>query len=247
MIKKKKIKIALVGVILFITSIFLYLETTSTTIHKEPTDFAILNLKTISSAGQIEMKSGPSMAAPQLPTTEKSNVIFLNSENFESRSGECFQDAVCEVEGDPWRQYLALKKEGRKNVTDLYIAFLRKKLSDSKFKEQYKEILKQMINDFYSAESIDFQMAAYYNYLGDLESSLKTYLDLEKKAKKFNKIPIPNLNIANTYYDLSRFKEALPYYKASLSDLKAMESKDSLDAEKYISDRIDTIRYKLDL
>lgn len=175
-----------------------------------------------------------------------SEVIFFGASNVESMADECFQGAICEVEGDPWEQYLILKKENKRQVTDLYIALLRRKLSDSKFKDQYKDVLKRMIEDFYPASQIDFQMAAYYNYLGELELSLQKYLELEKKSKREPKLfQAPKLNIANTYYDLKRWSEALRYYKASLDDVKSTESNDSLESIHFINERIEIIRGKL--
>lgn len=252
--KSKKFKVATCLLASIALCIFLIKEMNSKNIDRKSPTTPVLNSEIIP-ISKIEPKPDRELGNTNSlirfnkvdsSSDESKKIIFLNSENFESRSGECFQGALCEVEGDPWKQYLALKKEGRKNVTDLYIAFLRKKMSDPKFKDQNKDILKEMIKDFYPVEEIDFQMAAYYNYLGDLESSLQIYLALERKSQTDPKMfKSPKLNIANTYYDLGRFKDALAYYQASLSDQKSTETADSIASINFINERIDIIQEKL--
>lgn len=249
MINRKKIKIAFVVVAcVFSTGMFIFLKKPSENIQKNTQQESVISKSSIT----INSKNTPPLVhseikpKPHVSKTEQNNIILLNSENFEARSAECFQGAMCEVEGNPWDQYLAIKQEGKRSVTDLYIAFLRKKLKDPSLKDQYKDFLKQMITDFYPADQVDFQMAAYYNYLGELESSLNSYIELERKAKKDPRLfTAPKLNIANTYYDLKRFKEALVYYKMSLNDLKSTETNDSIESINFINERIDIIQEKL--
>lgn len=177
---------------------------------------------------------------------EKKEVIFLNSENFESLSSECLQESICEIEGeDPWAMYLKIKEDGQKNAIHLFISFLLKKIIDPKFRDLYKDALRKIIEDFYPEDVVDFQLATYYNAIGDLESSLSSYKKLEKKAIG-NSAVKPNLSIANTYYDLGKYKEALSYYRASLKDINPQEtSDDSMDAVRFINERIDLIKEKL--
>jgi tetratricopeptide (TPR) repeat protein len=104
-----------------------------------------------------------------------------------------------------------------------------------------------MIRDFYPPEEKQFQEAAYYNYLGELEKSLELYLDLEKKsALDLSLRPAPKLNIANTFYDLGRSKEALPYYEAALEGYLSGQNQvlapSQNDMIRFIEDRVEEIR-----
>ncbi|MDX9732019.1 MAG: tetratricopeptide repeat protein [Bdellovibrionales bacterium] len=76
-----------------------------------------------------------------------------------------------------------------------------------------------MIEDLYSESEKPFQMAAYYNYLGELENSLRLYFEIERRVQSGESLrPVPKLNIANTLYDMSRFREALSYYRQALDE-----------------------------
>jgi tetratricopeptide (TPR) repeat protein len=168
------------------------------------------------------------------------SIVILNELNFENSVKECFEGKPCKLEGDPWKLYQKFKNSDQRPLNDSLIAFLRKQLTDPNYRDQYKEVLLKMIEDFYPPEKIDWQRAAYYNYLGELQKSLEIYLDLDNKAignpKLFN---APKMNIANTYYDLGRLNEALAYYEASLNDPKNESSKD------FIYNRIDEIKGKI--
>jgi tetratricopeptide (TPR) repeat protein len=203
-----------------------------------------LNQSTENITHHKEQLSKEEIKIPKNVKTQKvidSNpVIMLNELNFEQFIKECFEGKPCSIEGDPWNIYRKFKASGQSQITDSYLSFLRKQLKDPKYREQYKEPLLKMIEDFYPPEKIDFQKAAYYNYMGELETSLNYYLDLDNKAKLDPKIfNAPKMNIANTYYDLGRFKEALSYYEAALNDPK---NSNSLD---FIYNRIDEVKKKL--
>lgn len=188
----------------------------------------------ISATSSLSQESSPA---------EASTKIMITSSNFASAVNDCFQGTACEVEGDPWKIYLDLKTEEDPFQIDLFISFLRQKLLSENFRESYKDIVLKMIKDFYSEKQLDFQMASYYYYLGDLNASLKSYLKLEEKAKSNPKeYSVPMLNIANLYFDLKQYKKSLSYYEASLKDLK---SNDDLEAHHFINDRIEAIKEKL--
>ncbi len=175
---------------------------------------------------------------------EKSSTkITITSSNFASAVNDCFQGAICEIEGDPWKIYVDLKAEEDPYQIELFISFLRQKLLSKNFRESYKDVILKMIKDFYSEKQLDFQMASYYYYLGDLNASLENYLKLEEKAKLNPKeYSVPTLNIANLYFDLKQYKKALSYYEDSLKVFKPTDDSDSYN---FINDRIEVIREKL--
>jgi tetratricopeptide (TPR) repeat protein len=159
--------------------------------------------------------------APAVPPKE-AGPILLTAASFENLVADCFQGEACKLEEDPWKLYRLFKKEGKRRANDNLIAFLRSQLKDPLLKAQYKDVLKRMIEDFYPPRERQFQEAAYYAYLGELQKSLELYLDLEKKAAVNRRLRgAPKLNIANVYYDMARYKEALAYYQAALEDLKS--------------------------
>jgi tetratricopeptide (TPR) repeat protein len=176
-------------------------------------------------------------------------LIELTKENFEKSVLECFKGRECSLMEDPLKLYMDFKLAGNALANDQLISFLRKNLKDKDFRDRYKEPLKQMINDFYPSEEKQFQEAAYYNYLGDLQKSLDLYLDLEKKAARDPSLrPAPNLNIANTLYDLGRYSEALPYYEAALSEYTDGEQEvvhsNRNELVRFIDERISKIKSK---
>ena len=194
----------------------------------------------------LDQKNVQPISAVSLPVEKafkshpSKSTIILNELNFEDSIKDCFEGKLCKLEEDPWKLYQKFKNSDRPEFNDSLIALLRKQLTDPIYKDQYRDILLKMIEDYYPPEKIDWQRAAYYNYLGDLQKSLQIYLDLDKKAasnpKLFN---APKMNIANTYYDLGRLREALVYYEASLNDPKNENSKD------FIYNRIDEIKGKI--
>lgn len=191
-----------------------------------------------------EISKTSSLSQESSPAEEKAfPKIMITSSNFASAVNDCFQGTTCEVEGDPWKIYLDLKTEEDPYQIELFISFLRQKLLSENFRESYKDIVLKMIKDFYSEKQLDFQMASYYYYLGDLNASLESYLKLEEKAKSNPKEhSVPMLNIANLYFDLKQYKKSLSYYEASL---KALKSTDDLEAHHFINDRIEAIKEKL--
>jgi tetratricopeptide (TPR) repeat protein len=134
----------------------------------------------------------------------------------------------------------------------LLISFLRSKLKNPEFKDRYKDMLLKMINDFYSPDEIEFQQAAYYAYLGELQKSLEIYLDLEKKSAQNPRLrSAPKHNIANVLYEQGRFAQALRYYEDALADLISGKVKVGGAGKSVmmdsINDRIEEIKAKLNL
>lgn len=202
----------------------------------------------------------PPVASPQIngsvpysaDTSAPSKVprrIELTSGNFESYVRNCFEGEACRFADDPKKMYEDFKQAGNQQANDNLIAFLRSKLKDVEFRDRYKNILKIIIDDFYSDAERPFQEAAYYNYLGDLEKSLALYKDIEKRQGSDPSLrPAPKLNIANTLYDLGRFKEALPYYEAALKEYISgaeQTSSGQSDMIRFIEGRIESIQAKI--
>lgn len=186
---------------------------------------------------------------PQVFDQTKATII-LNVGNFESLVNGCFQGDKCELTDDPKTLYMYFKKSGNNDANDSLVSFLRSKLKDSQYRDKYKNILKQMIDDLYSSEEKQFQEAAYYNYLGDLQKSLDIYLDLERKIDRGDVLrPAPKLNIANTYYDMKRFRESLPYYQAALNEYISRQQEASVPSQnemiRFIEDRVEDIQRRL--
>ncbi len=189
-------------------------------------------------------------AASPNKDSEQSAALLLNKNNFEDFIHRCFQGEACELDEDPEKIYQYFKQSGKRDANDLFISFLRSKLKDSEFAKRYKNVLKKMIDDFYPHEELQFQQAAYYNYLGDLKKSLDLYLDLQKKAARDSSLRnAPNLNIANTYYDLGQYREALPYYQLSLDEYINRKQEVAVPSQNemigYIEGRIRDIKSKL--
>jgi tetratricopeptide (TPR) repeat protein len=148
--------------------------------------------------------------------------IELFANNFESFVSRCFQGETCVFAEDPTAIYEHFRLTGNRKAMDQLLSVLRLRMQDSADRARYGETLKTMIENFYPPEEKQFQLAAFYNYAGDLERSLALYLDLEKKAATNPALRgAPKLNIANTLYDLGRKKESLPYYVAAKSDFEA--------------------------
>ena len=149
----------------------------------------------------------------------KKETLYLTYGNFESFVTRCFNGEPCKLQEDPVTMYKAYKDARNLKACGSLLSFMRSQLKYEDFKNQYKDSLFTMIHDFYPAEEIQFQDAAYYNYLGDYKKSLELYLDLEKKHQTNPALrKAPNLNIANTYYSLNLMREALRYYELALDD-----------------------------
>ena len=161
------------------------------------------------------------------------DIIILSEDNFEESISKCFQGMPCEFGEHPWSIYQKFKRSQHPRVCDSVIALMRKKLEEPEFREKYKIALLTMIQDFYSPQELDFQTAAYYDYLGDRQKSLDLYLRLEKRANSDPDLrPAPKLNIANVYYNLHRLKESRPYYQSALQEL--MSGADKLNDQRSI-------------
>ena len=192
---------------------------------------------------QPEARSASTDPAPEDHQDFKDQKIQLASNNFESFVSRCFEGEACEFSEDPWKMYEDFKLAGNTKAIDSLISFMRKKLQDEKFRSQHKEQLLKVIDDFYSPQERQFQEAAYFNYLGDLQKSLDLYLDLEKKSASDPSLRVaPKLNIANTFYDLGKYREALPYYEAALGSLGS--GSHANDTGRFIDARIAEIRAK---
>ena len=153
------------------------------------------------------------------PTSQEPGSFLLTPGNFEGFVHRCFAGEICTLDGDPWKLYQSFKVAGKHLAIDNLISFLRSKMGEADFRSIHKDALKRMIIDFYPLEERQFQEGAYYYYTGNLQKSLDLYLDLEKKTRLNPKLsPAPKLNIANVFYDLERFEEALPYYEAALKE-----------------------------
>ncbi len=159
---------------------------------------------------------------------------------------------TCELSEDPMRLYEEFRASENRSANDDLLSFLREQLKNPQFRDQYKDVLLRMIQDFYSPEERQFQEAAYYNYLGNLQKSLDLYLDLEKKSKSDSSLRgAPSLNIANTYYDLGKFREALPYYQSARTEILSGQNRGIVPAEnemvRFIDERIKQIDFNLGL
>ena len=188
---------------------------------------------------------------PKYAARDKKEIaIQLTEANFENNVMKCFRGQNCVFKGSPEKLYERFRAEGNNQGNDYLISYLRSKLRDSKYRELYKDIVWRMIHDLYSPEETPFQKAAYFNYLGDLEKSLSLYLELEKRIESGEVLSsAPKLNIANTYYDLKRYKSALPYYRQALNEFSSGKvqsvspGKNSMIA--FIRKRISQIQEKL--
>ncbi|WP_413293994.1 tetratricopeptide repeat protein [Bdellovibrio sp. HCB185ZH] len=195
---------------------------------------------------RIQLPSGTDQVIYHDTAKPEASVITLNVGNFESFVLKCFQGENCVLGDDPMKMYQDFKAAGNNRAVDSLISFLRSKLRKPEFKDQYKDIVKKMIEDFYPPEEKQFQEAAYYNYLGDLNKSLELYLDLKEKAKTNPKLhDVSNLNIANTYYDLKRYSDAQPYYEAALLDYTSGKIKSAPDPTSFVEERIAEIKARL--
>jgi hypothetical protein len=195
---------------------------------------------------RVQLSSGTDQVTVLDAPTPEAKAIVLNAGNFESFVLKCFQGEPCVLEGDPMKMYQDFKAAGNKRAMDSLISFLRSKLRKPEGKAQYKDIVKNMIDDFYPPQEKQFQEAAYYNYLGDLNKSLELYLDLKEKSKKDTSLrEAPNLNIANTYYDMKKYAEAQPYYEEALQDYTSGRIKSIPDSTPFIEARISEIKARL--
>ncbi|MBX9765665.1 MAG: tetratricopeptide repeat protein [Bdellovibrionales bacterium] len=200
-----------------------------------------------SSRSPTQLDEGPGNLQPD---TRSVPVIPLTSGNFKGFVDRCFQGEHCVLDDDAWEMYQRFKRSGDLLAADNLISFLRSKLKDPEFRNKYKHLLKRMIVDFYPKEERQFQEAAYYNYLGDLQKSLDLYMDLERKVESDSTLrSASKLNIANTFYEMKRFSEALPYYEASREQYLSREQNSKVPSRNemldFIEERISSIKSKL--
>jgi tetratricopeptide (TPR) repeat protein len=193
-----------------------------------------------------------SQANPAQSKRKSSSIHELTENNLEEVIGRCFQGEPCELKEDPWQLYLKFKSAGRATATDSLISYLRKELQNPKYRDQYKDVLLKMIDDFYpsnnlktSTNNLDFQHAAYYYYLGDFNTSLDIYLKMEKTAESDPNAFHP-FNIANDLYELHRWKEALVYYRKALDELISQNhgGPDQQAVIHFLQDRISKLERK---
>ena len=186
--------IVAVGLILFVAVAVIVVigrSSTQTRSHQREADSevvtaenALTTTETISAAlpmariGQSSESSEKTVDALEADTSTE-----LTAGNFESFVNRCFEGEACTFADDPKKIYDRFKQAGNRRANDLLISFLRKNLKSKKFRERYKETLMAMIEDFYEPEELPFQVAAFHNYLGDLEKSLELYLALERKSQ----------------------------------------------------------------
>jgi|GEM_PF-4548239 Tetratricopeptide repeat. len=173
------------------------------------------------------------------------DVVLLNSGNFESFVLKCFKGEKCRFGEDPMKMYQEFKASGNNRAIDNLLSFMRSALRYPAFRDYYKDTLKAMINDFYPPEERQFQEAAYYSYLGESEKSLNMYLDLVKKSKSNPDLQVPSsLNIANIYYDLKKYPEALNYYQSALEEHLSGKIVATPSPVEFIEERIFEIKTK---
>ena len=243
-------KILILGVILFVGAVFLYHRLSLEEDLTGRSSNQPKNTAPITSSTPIENVSAQTPTKPSSPTplgqktakitAETSTtepVVVLNSGNFEGFVKYCFAGESCTLGEAPRSLYSHFKALGNRQALDSLLSYMRRRLQEEDFRKAHGAELLSMLRDFYPANELDFQNAAYYNYAGQLEKSLALYLELEKKAAIDPQLrPAPKLNIANTYYDLRRFREALPYYQAALDESYPTE------VMRFIEGRIEQIK-----
>ncbi|WP_413578728.1 tetratricopeptide repeat protein [Bdellovibrio sp. HCB290] len=244
---KKALALLLLLVILIVIFVIFYPKKTATDVEvggevgemKPPVIPENLQTRTQLPSGtdQVKILDNPK---PEVPPLE------LNAGNFENLVLRCFKGEPCVLKDDPTKMYQEFKSAGNKRAMDNLISFLRSKLRTPEFRDKYKDVVKDMIADYYPPEEKQFQEAAYYNYLGDLNKSLELYLDLQAKAKHNPNLKnAPALNIANTYYDLRKYAEAQPYYEQALAELTSGAAVPTPDPTQFVEERIAEIKARL--
>ncbi len=186
--------------------------------------------------------------SPTPDAQDPNQVIQLTSSNFESLIQKCFQGTPCQLAENAWRTYEVLKSGTNTHATSDLISFLKSKLKDPSLKDLYREDLRKMIDDFYPAEEKQFQQASYYASVGEPQKALDLYLDLQEKAADDpNLRTAPNLNIANALYELTRYSDALIYYRMAMDDLTtgSQKAQNQNDLVKFVQQRIDDTRAKI--
>ncbi|MEK2688775.1 tetratricopeptide repeat protein [Bdellovibrio sp. GT3] len=244
---KKALAILIVLVILIVVFVIFYPKKTDTDIEaggevgemKPPVipENMLNRVQLSTGTDQVKLLDAPK---------PEDKVLELNAGNFESLVSRCFQGEACVLADDPVKMYQDFKSAGNTRANDNLISFLRSKLRNPELKDKYKDVVLNMIADFYPQEEQKFQEAAYYNYLGDLNKSLDLYLDLEEKSKHNPGLKkAPALNIANTYYDLRKYAEAQPYYEQALAELTSGAPVPQPDPTAFVEERISEIKARL--
>lgn len=213
--------------------------------HSEDDKSKLNAPSTEQSASQVNQgENTPTSSFAEKLRLSNGEKIKLNESNFENYVVQCFQNEPCEFGENPMDLYWNFKKADNRKANDLLISFMRRNLKNQEFANHYKDILRKMIKDFYPPTEMQFQEAAYYNYLGDLETSLSLYQDLEKKGASDTSLrQAPKLNIANTLYDLKRYKDAIPYYQEALQDYVSQKEQVAMPSQnemiRFIEGRIE--------
>lgn len=230
--------------------------TPSGNVHNQVTDAAVAERhetqdKMKSQSPHVEANVAPSDVPVVREETNAvaSTEIGLTGGNFESYVSRCFKGEVCTFVDDPFAMYRRFKQSGNRRACDNLISFLRSKMKDEDYRSRYKVLLQKMIADFYPPEERQFQEAAYYNYLGELQKSLDLYLDLERKSQTDPSLrPAPKLNIANTLYDMKKYKESLPYYEAALDQYVSRQQEVAIPSQnemiRFVEGRIEDVRQR---
>lgn len=248
LMKNKKALIALfvVLIIAIIVAVVFFPKKTGTESPKTVSDNVQPPVIPENQIRRVQLASGTDKVTVLDAPTPEAKPLVLNAGNFESFVLKCFQGEPCVLEGDAMKMYQDFKAAGNTRAINSLISFLRSKLRKPEGRTQYKDIVKNMIDDFYPPQEKQFQEAAYYNYLGDLNKSLELYLDLKEKSKKDSSLrEAPNLNIANTYYDMKKYAEAQPYYEEALQDFTSGRIKGDPDPTPFIEERISEIKARL--
>ncbi|UYL08174.1 tetratricopeptide repeat protein [Bdellovibrio sp. SKB1291214] len=195
---------------------------------------------------RVQLPSGTELVVYHDTPKAESKPLSLTAGNFESLVSTCLKGESCVVEDDPLKMYQGFKTAGNTRAIENLISFLRSQLKKPELKDKYKSAVRSMIDDFYPAQEKQFQEAAYYNYLGDLNKSLELYLDLKEKSKKDAALRgAPNLNIANTYYEMKNYAAAQPFYEEAFLDYTSGKIKSDPDPTSFIEERISEIKARL--
>ncbi len=133
--------------------------------------------------------------------------IALNSDNLQAKGSLCESPDSCIFTEDPWDVYKRLKQSNNGDGISNLVKFLETKINDPKFKDMYAETLKAIVDDFYP------------------------------QALRLPETISSEVDLANFYYKMKRFNEALPYYKKAIEGLSVSEAKNSESAN-FIRSRI---------
>lgn len=183
--------------------------------------------------------------AGEHPATNRALAVKINADNFAKELPECFVHHNCTIE-NPWAIYKKLKETNPDEIESYFTLLRRFVLETPSFRDKHRESIAVMIKDFYPADIEDLKLADFYYFARDLEKSAELYKKVAVLHKKDPNAPaVPDLNYANTLFDMKKYQEALPYYRASRKRLEGNESPDTLEAMNFIDERIEEITSRL--